>query len=215
MISLKPPLVPSLDRYHLDLPALLGGIALVHAEQVAGEQRGLVAAGAGADFEDGVALVHRVFGQQREADFLFERARAVRRAPASRPRPARASRRRSRIGEHRVEVGDFGAGRAIGLDRLDHRVEFGEFARQLDEGLAWQGRCRVRASTMRMADEQGVELCSAAKSSARCLQSCKSFGGRRRLRAVSRIETLPTGRVEQRQQRVARLCCSRDRAASP
>ena len=57
---------------HLDLPALLGGIALVHAEQIAGEQRGLVAAGAGADFEDDVALVHRVLRQQRQADLLLE-----------------------------------------------------------------------------------------------------------------------------------------------
>jgi len=45
---------------HLDLPALRGGIAFVHAEQIAGEERGLVAAGAGADFQDHVALVHRV-----------------------------------------------------------------------------------------------------------------------------------------------------------
>ena len=60
-------------RDHLDLPALLGGVALVHAEQVAGEQRGLVAAGAGADFEDDVALVHRILGQQRELDLLLQR----------------------------------------------------------------------------------------------------------------------------------------------
>ena len=38
--------------HHVDLPALAGGIALIHAEQVAGEQRRLVAAGAAADFED-------------------------------------------------------------------------------------------------------------------------------------------------------------------
>src|SRR5450759_760012 len=54
------------------LPALLGGIALVHSEQVAGEQCGLVAAGAGADFEDGVVSVHRVFRDQRKLDLLFE-----------------------------------------------------------------------------------------------------------------------------------------------
>ena len=69
-ISLKPPLRAFAQRQDFGLPALLGGVALVHAEQVAGEQRGLVAAGAGADFEDGVVLVHRVLGQQREADLL-------------------------------------------------------------------------------------------------------------------------------------------------
>ena len=43
------------SRHHLDLPALALGVARVHAEQVAGEQRRLVAAGAGADFEEDVA----------------------------------------------------------------------------------------------------------------------------------------------------------------
>ena len=70
--------------HHLDLPALLGGVALVHAEQIAGEQRRLVAAGAGADFENDVALVHRVLGKEREAQLLFER-----RAPRFELRPFR------------------------------------------------------------------------------------------------------------------------------
>ncbi len=39
----------------LDPPALEGGVALVHAVEVSGEERGLVAAGAGADFEDDAA----------------------------------------------------------------------------------------------------------------------------------------------------------------
>ena len=54
---------------------MLGGIALVHAEQVGGEQRRLVAAGAGADFQDGVLLVGRVLGQQH-ALHAAARARA-------------------------------------------------------------------------------------------------------------------------------------------
>ena len=70
--------------HDLDLPALLGGVALVHAEQIAGEQRRLVAAGAGADFEDDVALVHRVLGEEREPQLLFER-----RAPRFELRPFR------------------------------------------------------------------------------------------------------------------------------
>ena len=41
----------------LDLPALLLGVAGVHAVQVGGKQRGLGAARAGADFHDGVARV--------------------------------------------------------------------------------------------------------------------------------------------------------------
>jgi hypothetical protein len=55
-------------RDHLDLPALQRGEPLIHPEQVAGEQRGLVAAGAGADFQHHVAVVHGVLGQQRHAE---------------------------------------------------------------------------------------------------------------------------------------------------
>ena len=72
MISLKPPIEPSLMRDDLDFPALLGRVALVHAEQIAGKQRRLVAAGPGADFENDVALVHGVFGNEREPQPLFE-----------------------------------------------------------------------------------------------------------------------------------------------
>ena len=50
------------------LQPLLRGIALVHAQQVAGEERGLVAAGAGPDLEDDAALVGRVLRQQRDQD---------------------------------------------------------------------------------------------------------------------------------------------------
>ena len=63
-----------------DFPALIGGVTLIHAEQIAGEQGRLVAAGAGADFENDVALVHRVLGQKREPQLLLER-----RAPRFKP----------------------------------------------------------------------------------------------------------------------------------
>jgi hypothetical protein len=51
-------------RDDLDAPALALGVAGVHAQQVAGKQRRLVAAGAGADLEEDVALVVGVAGQQ-------------------------------------------------------------------------------------------------------------------------------------------------------
>ena len=47
----------------LDPPALLRGIAFVHAEQIGGEQRGFLAAGAGADFEHGRARIGRIARQ--------------------------------------------------------------------------------------------------------------------------------------------------------
>ena len=94
------------DREHLGLPALRGGVALVHAEQVAGEQRGLVAAGAGADFQDRVVLVHRVLRQQRQPDLA---ARAL--APGL---------QRGLLGFR--QLAHLGIGRGIG----DHRVEIGD-----------------------------------------------------------------------------------------
>ena len=52
--------------HDFDLPSMLGGVTLVHAEQIAGKERRLVAAGAGADFQDDVAVVHRVLGDERK-----------------------------------------------------------------------------------------------------------------------------------------------------
>ena len=53
-------------RDQLEPPALHFGEALVHAEQVAGEQRRLVAARAGANLEHRRALVGRIARQQLE-----------------------------------------------------------------------------------------------------------------------------------------------------
>ena len=82
------------------------GVALVHAEQVGGEQRRLFAAGAGADLEDRRAVVGLVLRQQRELR-APARPRAVaarcgraprRRGRASRGRRASARPRRGRRG---------------------------------------------------------------------------------------------------------------------
>ena len=51
-------------RDQLEAPALRFGEALVHAQQVAGEQRRLIAAGAGADLEHRRAIVDRIARQQ-------------------------------------------------------------------------------------------------------------------------------------------------------
>ena len=53
-------------------PAAQRRVALVHAEQVGGEQRRLFAAGAGAHLEDRVALVILVLRQQRQLDVEFQ-----------------------------------------------------------------------------------------------------------------------------------------------
>ena len=81
---------------HLDSPALPFGVARVHAEQVAREDRGLVAAGAGADLEEDVAVVARVLRDQQLRELESLRLRCARRDCAARPRRARASPRRRR-----------------------------------------------------------------------------------------------------------------------
>ena len=57
---------------HLELPALRAGVALVHLEEVAGEEVGLLAALGAADLDDDVAVVVGVLGQQQELELLVE-----------------------------------------------------------------------------------------------------------------------------------------------
>src|SRR5690348_9785600 len=52
-------------RDDLDLPAAALGVAGIHAEEISGEEPRLVAAGAGADLEERVALVVRVLRDER------------------------------------------------------------------------------------------------------------------------------------------------------
>ncbi len=59
-------------RQHFHLPALRFGIALVHAEDLGREQRGFVAAGAGADFQDDVLLVVGILGQQQDLQLFLD-----------------------------------------------------------------------------------------------------------------------------------------------
>ena len=78
LASLKPP-IPVSDRSSTSKrQPRSAGIALIHAEELGGEQRRLLAAGAGADFEDRVALVVRVLGQQRQLDPLLQSPAAAR-----------------------------------------------------------------------------------------------------------------------------------------
>ena len=84
MISLKPPSGPFARREDFDAPALQLGVALIHAEEIAGKERRLVAAGSGAHFENGALLVGGILGQKRESQ-----ARA--RASASRSRASSSS----------------------------------------------------------------------------------------------------------------------------
>ena len=70
--SSKPPRSDAVEPEHLELPALAGGEALVHLEQVAGEEVGLLAALGAADLDDDVAVVVRVLGQQQQLQLGLE-----------------------------------------------------------------------------------------------------------------------------------------------
>ena len=56
----------------LEAPALDLGVTRIHAEQIAGEDRRLVAAGARADFQEYVRIVVRILGHQQCLDFEFD-----------------------------------------------------------------------------------------------------------------------------------------------
>src|SRR4030095_1505295 len=61
-------------RVHdLDTPALTLGVFRVHPGEVAREQRRLVAAGPGADFDEDVPVVVGIARQQESLQLLFER----------------------------------------------------------------------------------------------------------------------------------------------
>ena len=116
-------------RHDLDLPALALGIARVHAEQVAGEQRRFVAAGAGADFQEDVALVVGVLGQQQllQIDFDLRQLRLALSAIS-------ASANSFISGSASISWAVVQVLLALAARRwycADHRREFGMFARQL------------------------------------------------------------------------------------
>ena len=76
MTSFSPPMPVSLARHHLDPPALALGELAVHAEQLGGEQRRFVAAGAGADLEHDVLLVVRVLRDEQDLEVGDQRVAA-------------------------------------------------------------------------------------------------------------------------------------------
>ena len=119
-------------RHHLDLPALALGVARVHAVEVAREQRGFVAAGAGADLEDRVLAVARILRQEQDLDLLLVVPRLLLELAQL------FARQLAQLG-----IG-LGLGHLLGLrevfcellvraPRRDERIEVGVLARELQE----------------------------------------------------------------------------------
>ena len=96
MTSLMPPWPARVFGDHVDLPALPLREAGVHAEHLGREQRGLVAAGAGADLQQDVLLVVGVLGDEEAAGSPRQARRAAPPARAAPRAPSRAARGRPR-----------------------------------------------------------------------------------------------------------------------
>ena len=136
---------------------MLIGVALIHAEEIAGENRRFVAAGAGADFENDVAVVHGVLGQKRGADLLPQRqAFGFQRRPFGIGDGAHLGLGRTVL-DQAVEIGEFGRDSTIGLHTIRHRAELGKFAREPHVGFRRQRLGELRFDRG-MARKQRIEL---------------------------------------------------------
>ncbi len=119
------------ERHDFDLPAMLLGEARVHAEDLGGKERGLVAAGAGADFENHVLLVVGILGQQQDLDLVFDGGFA------------------------RLERGDlfFGHGAQVGVGLGEHGARVGQaLLHLLQLAILLHGRLRFREEPWRSSD---------------------------------------------------------------
>ena len=119
-------------------PAMGRRIALVHSVEVAGEQRRLVAAGAGPDFEDHVAIVHRVLGDQGQPDVVLQGVARLFQSHALLAGDGAHLRIGRGIGDDEVEVGDLGGSTAVGFHLCHHGRDLGEFAGELHIGFRRQ-----------------------------------------------------------------------------
>ena len=159
---------------------LRSAIARIHAEQVAGEQRRFVAAGAGADFEEDVALVVGVLGQQLLLQFGLEPAGADRVSLRSR---LSANSRISGSASCPAPSRDRPV-RACRLVQLDHRLDLGMLARQL--------AVVVHVGRGVFGREQAIELLQPREVARASTQCWASFLARDRVQAVEqRREPLP------------------------
>ena len=108
----------------LDPPTLALGVARVHAQQVTGEDRGLIAPGTGTDLQIDVADVTRIGGDQHAAQLLLVRLE-------------RCDQARGLLGAELAHVGV-----RIGSERTD-RFEFLLMAEESPPKLGQRGQARV------------------------------------------------------------------------
>ena len=145
-------------RHQLEAPALRLDVALVHAEQIAAEKRGFVAARARANLKDGVALIGFVRWQEEELEcLLFLRNRHHQRGTLFLRQFPHFGLTLGVIG-HCLKLIGFLAGGAQRLDRLHDWRELGVFARELCELAGrWWRHGRERLAKLPMALEHPVQ----------------------------------------------------------
>ena len=141
-------------RDQLEPPALRLGIALVHAQQVAGEQSRLVAAGAGADLEHRRAVVGGVARQQLDRQRALGVGQLVADLLGFGRRHFLELGLGGRVGDHAVQHVELGAqpahfARRRG-DRLDRRIILGQAHEFVGRQVAARHRLlQARASAPR------------------------------------------------------------------
>ncbi len=129
---LEPADVRRVHRDRLDLPPLVGRVALVHPVEVGREQRRLVAAGARADLEHRRSRVGRVAREHGDG----ERALGFGEALAQLGQFLVSERLHLRVLGERGELGDLGAHLAHFLRCPGDRLELGIVAARRDERFA-------------------------------------------------------------------------------
>ena len=139
-------------REHVELPALTFRVLAVHAEQLGGEQRRLVAARAGADLEHDVLLIVRILGDEQDLE-LGQEAVAARHE-----RLELLVRQVAHVGVAAggqfLRLRDFLGHRLVFPERLDDRLDLRQRLRVLPVGgriALHLGRCRGAASASRTA----------------------------------------------------------------
>ena len=102
-------------------PAARGGVARIHAEQVASEQGRLVPAGAGAHLQHGRGVLVRIARRQQQGDLTFQLGQAV----GQGAKLVLGHGRHFRVGRHRLQVRHLGADARQALDGVGDRLQFG------------------------------------------------------------------------------------------
>lgn len=113
-------------RQRLDPPALALGVARIHAEQVAGEDRRLVATGAGTDLQEHVAAVVGILRQQHALQAVAEGGEAA--ARFGDLLLGEVAQLRVAVLEQRLGTLEVGLHLAVVAERQDHRFDLGVLA---------------------------------------------------------------------------------------